>query len=97
MRTTLITIAVLHWAVLLIPGFNFVLIGQLAAGDLRSKALAAVAGMTAATLTWALLAILGVGVLFAAHPVLRQIAQIAGGLYPILQPGDVACCDGGRG
>lgn len=81
MLTTLITIAILHWAVLLVPGFNFVLIGQLAAGDARSKALAAVAGMTTATLTWALLAVMGVGVIFAAHPGLRQLAQIAGGLY----------------
>jgi threonine efflux protein len=81
MLPTLLTIAVLHWAVLLIPGFNFILIGQLAAGDARSKALAAVAGMTTATLTWALLAVMGVGVIFSMHPVLRQVAQIAGGLY----------------
>ena len=81
MLTTLITIAVLHWAVLLVPGFNFILIGQLAAGDARSKAFAAVAGMTSATLAWALLAVMGVGVVFAAHPALRQVAQVAGGLY----------------
>jgi threonine efflux protein len=81
MLTTLITIAVLHWAVLLIPGFNFVLIGQLAAGHVRSKALAAVAGMSTGTLTWALLAVMGVGVVFSVHPVLRQVAQLAGGLY----------------
>ncbi|RYG12563.1 MAG: hypothetical protein EON92_07950 [Burkholderiales bacterium] len=30
MLASLLAIAVLHWAVLLIPGFNFVLIGQLA-------------------------------------------------------------------
>ena len=30
MLETLITIAVLHWAVLILPGFNFLLIGQLA-------------------------------------------------------------------
>lgn len=48
MYTALLTIALLHWAVLLLPGFNFVLIGQLAASGKRSVAMAAVAGMTTA-------------------------------------------------
>ncbi len=79
--TPLITIALLHWAVLLLPGFNFVLIGQLAASGQRRAAWYAVGGMTTATLVWALLAVAGVGVVFAAHPLLRQGVQIAGGLY----------------
>lgn len=81
MLTSLATIAVLHWAVLLVPGFNVVLLGQLAASGQRDRAFAAVAGMTLGTLSWALLAVLGVGVVFAAHPVLRDIVQVAGGLY----------------
>lgn len=81
MLTSLLAIAVLHWAVLVIPGFNFVLIGQLAAGGSRVAAMAAVAGMTMATLAWATLAVAGVGIVFTAHPVLRSIAQVAGGLY----------------
>jgi threonine efflux protein len=81
MLTSLLAIAVLHWAVLVIPGFNFVLIGQLAAGGSRAAAMSAVAGMTTATLVWASLAVAGVGVVFTAHPTLRHIAQFAGGLY----------------
>jgi threonine efflux protein len=81
MLTTLIAIAVLHWAVLVIPGFNVVLIGQLAASGSRRGALAAVAGMTCATLVWASLAVAGVGIVFTAHPLARQAVQIAGGLY----------------
>ncbi len=81
MLTSLLAIAVLHWAVLIIPGFNFVLIGQLAAGGSRAAAMSAVAGMTMATLVWATLAIAGVGIVFTAHPALRYLAQIAGGLY----------------
>lgn len=81
MLQSLITIALLHWAVLLVPGFNFVLIGQLAAAGSRRAALAAVVGMTTATLLWAVLAVAGVGVVFAAHPLLRQVAQVGGGLY----------------
>lgn len=81
MLTSLLAIAVLHWAVLVIPGFNFVLIGQLAAGGSRVAAMSAVAGMTTATLVWASLAVAGVGIVFAAHPTLRHVAQVAGGLY----------------
>ena len=81
LASTLLTIALLHWAVLLLPGFNFVLIGQLAASGQRRAAWHAVGGMTTATLAWALLAVAGVGVVFAAHPLLRQGMQIAGGLY----------------
>lgn len=81
MLSALLAIAVLHWAVLVIPGFNFVLIGQLAASGSRAAAVAAVVGMTTATLVWAGLAVAGVGAAFSAHPQLRQWAQVAGGLY----------------
>ncbi|MDP1565560.1 MAG: LysE family transporter [Polaromonas sp.] len=54
---------------------------QLAGSQSRATALAAVAGMTSATLVWALLAVVGVGIVFSTLPVLRQGAQIAGGLY----------------
>jgi threonine efflux protein len=81
MLGSLVTIALLHWAVLLVPGFNVVLIGQLAAGGTRSTAMLAVLGMTTATLIWASLAVLGVGAVFSAHPQLRFAAQIAGGAY----------------
>ena len=81
MLTSFLTIAVLHWVVLVIPGVNFVLIAQLAAGSARSVSLAAVAGITTVTLTWATLAILGMGAVFAAHPALRQAFQVAGGAY----------------
>lgn len=81
MLQILATIAILHWAVLLIPGFNFVLIGQLAAGGSRRAAFAAVVGMTTATLIWASLAVAGVGAVFTAHPSLRLLAQLLGGLY----------------
>jgi threonine efflux protein len=81
MLTTFLTIAVLHWVVLVTPGVNFVLIAQLAAGSRRSVSLAAVAGITTVTLLWASLAILGMGAIFSAHPALRQGFQIAGALY----------------
>ena len=81
MIDALVTIAVLHWVVLLTPGVNFVLIAQLASRGDRSTAVAAVLGITTATLTWAIIAIVGVGTIFATHPTIRQIVQIAGGVY----------------
>ncbi len=81
MLASLFAIALLHWAVLLVPGFNVVLLAQLAGAQSRATALAAVAGMTSATLAWASLAVLGIGVVFSTQPMLRQGAQIAGGLY----------------
>lgn len=81
MLTTFLTIAILHWVALVTPGVNFVLILQLAAGSPRSVSLAAAAGITTVTFLWALLAILGMGAAFSAHPALRQAFQIAGGAY----------------
>lgn len=83
MLASLIAIAFLHWVVLVTPGANFLLVGQLAASGQRRAAIAASLGITCVTFTWALLAVLGVGVVFAAHPLLRQLAQIAGGAYLI--------------
>ncbi|MBT0570983.1 LysE family transporter [Curvibacter sp. CHRR-16] len=79
--TVLLSIAMLHWVVLITPGANFVLVGQLAASGQRREALAATVGISCVTAAWATLAVLGLGVVFALHPVLRQVAQIAGGLY----------------
>lgn len=81
MLPSLLAIALLHWAVLLVPGFNVVLLAQLAGGQSRAAAFAAVGGMTTATLAWATLAVMGIGAVFSAHPTLRQAAQVAGGLY----------------
>lgn len=81
MLPSLLTIALLHWAVLLVPGFNLVLLAQLAGGQSRATAFAAVGGMTTATLVWGSLAVLGIGVVFSTLPMLRQGAQVAGGLY----------------
>jgi threonine efflux protein len=81
MLSSLISIAILHWAVLVLPGFNFLLIGQLSAAGKTSAAMSAVAGMATATLMWATLAVAGVGIVFTTHPSIRQFAQIAGGIY----------------
>ncbi len=81
MLSVLLTIALLHGVALITPGANFILIGQLAASGKRVQACIAAIGVTTVTLTWASLAILGIGLVFSSHPQLRQICQVAGGLY----------------
>lgn len=81
MISTLLTIGFLHWLVLLLPGANFLLVGQLAASGKRACACAAAFGVTTVTFTWATLAILGIGLIFNAHPAWRQALQVAGGVY----------------
>lgn len=81
MTATLTTIAALHWVVLITPGVNLMLVSQLAADGQQRAAIYACFGITTVTLTWALLALLGVNALFTAHPQLRLGLQIMGGLY----------------
>lgn len=81
MSTTLLTIALLHWLVLVTPGANVLLVSQLAAGGQRRSAFFAGLGVTTVAVTWALLALLGVNAVFAAMPQLRLALQVAGGIY----------------
>ena len=81
MFATLLTIALLHWLVLITPGANVLLVSQLAASGQRRSAFFAGLGVTAVAVTWALLALLGVNAVFAALPQLRLALQVAGGIY----------------
>jgi threonine efflux protein len=81
MLTTLVSIALLHWIVLVTPGANVLVVTSLAASGSRRAAFFAGLGVTAVAGIWSSLAILGVGAVFAAHPLLRQVVQIAGGVY----------------
>jgi threonine efflux protein len=81
MFTPLLTVALLHWLVLITPGANVLLVSQLAAGGQRRSAFFAGLGVTAVAVTWALLALLGVNAVFAAMPQLRLALQVAGGVY----------------
>jgi threonine efflux protein len=81
MLPTLLSIALLHWLVLITPGANVLLVSQLAASSHRNSAFYAGLGISFVAVTWALLAILGVNALFAAHPIVRLALQIAGAVY----------------
>lgn len=81
MLTTLLTVAILHWVALITPGPNMLLVSQLAASGYRGSACIAGIGVSVVAVIWALLAILGLNALFAAHAQLRLAMQMAGGLY----------------
>jgi threonine efflux protein len=81
MLTTLVTVTLLHWVVLVTPGANVLLVAQLAAAGHRRSACYAALGVTTVALTWAAMAILGVNAVFAAHPKLRLALQALGGAY----------------
>jgi threonine efflux protein len=81
MLTTLLSVAVLHWLVLVVPGANVLLVSQLGASGQRRDACYAALGVTLVAGLWALLAVLGVSAVFAVVPKLRFALQLAGGMY----------------
>ncbi len=81
MLTYLVAIAVMHWVVLITPGANVLVVSQLAASGHRRAACFAALGVTVVAVVWAVLAVLGVHAVFSAHPLLRAMLQVAGGLY----------------
>ena len=81
MFASLLSIGVLHWLVLVVPGANVLVVSQLGASGHRRAARYAALGVTLVAGLWALLAILGVSTVFAMVPKLRFVLQLAGGLY----------------
>lgn len=81
MTDALLLIAALHWAVLVTPGPNVIVVTQLAASGQRRSALAAALGVSTVAGIWAALAGLGLHAVFTAHAGLRHAAQAAGSLY----------------
>lgn len=81
MLATLLSVAVLHWVILVTPGANVLVVSQLAAGGARRAACFAALGITVVAVIWASLAALGVHAVFVAHPHLRSLLQLAGGAY----------------
>ena len=80
---TLVTVGLLHWIALVVPGANVLVVSNLAASHARRPAIFAALGITLVAAIWATLAVLGVNAVFAAHPHLRIVVQAAGGLYLI--------------
>jgi threonine efflux protein len=83
MLSTLLTISLLNWVVLLTPGPNVLLVSSLGANGSRTAACLAGIGITVVAGIWATLAVMGVHVIFQAHPSLKLVLQLCGGAYLI--------------
>ncbi len=77
----LLTIALMHAVVLVIPGPDVLLVSQTAVSRSRRAALLAGLGVSLSIGVWAGFALLGVGVLFQAFPWIHTFIKVAGGLY----------------
>jgi threonine efflux protein len=81
MLNILVTLWLLHVAVLLTPGANLLLVSQLAASDRRGSASFAALGVSVGAGMWAALAVFGVNAVFLAFPGFRLTLQAVGGIY----------------
>lgn len=89
MLSILFSIWLVHTAVLISPGVNFILLSQLAASDQEHHNLSLISrnanfvvlGICTGTFVWATSAVLGVHALFQLFPSLRLTLQITGGVY----------------
>lgn len=79
--SSLLTASILHWAVLVVPGANVLLVMQLSASGHRRAACCAGLGITLVAGIWAVLAIAGLHLLLVSHPDVKSGLQTLGGLY----------------
>ncbi|WP_425145775.1 LysE family transporter [Deinococcus sp.] len=81
MLQTLLTVAVLHAALLIVPGPDVLFVSRAAAAHSRRAALLAGLGVSLSIACWAGFALLGVQAIFAAFPWIHTFIRVAGGLY----------------
>lgn len=81
MASTLITLALLYLAALIIPGPNLLLLTHTAASSSRRAALGVALGITTGTFIWVAVAVFGVQQIFAAVPTLQLALKVVGGAY----------------
>ena len=81
MASTLITLALLYLAALIIPGPNLLLLTHTAASSSRRAALGVALGITTGTFIWVAVAVFGVQQIFAALPTLQLALKVVGGAY----------------
>lgn len=71
----------IHFCALITPGPDFFLVSQTAISRSRKEAMAVVAGITVGVMFWALLALLGLNMLFEKMAWLKHVLLVCGGLY----------------
>lgn len=80
MLSILFSIWLVHTAILISPGVNFILLSQFAASDESKSHVYVVIGICVGTFVWAVSAVLGVHALFLLFPSLRLALQVTGGI-----------------
>jgi len=78
-----IAVFTVYVAGVVVPGPNFVAVAHKAASTGRTESLALVAGIVVVNLFWSTCAILGVGFVFRAFPILAFVIKMAGAGYLI--------------
>ncbi len=79
--TFLISVATLYTMLAISPGPNFLVITQAAISRSRSQALCIAIGVSTASVIWASLAALGLGIVLSQFLWLQQAIQVLGGCY----------------
>lgn len=77
----LLAVAALHVVVLVIPGPDVLLVSRTALARSRRAAMLAGLGVVLGISVWAALALLGIGLLFQAFPLVHGAVRVAGGAY----------------
>lgn len=78
-----IGILILQFFVLLVPGPDFFLVSRTGIAGNKIAVCKVVAGICSGALTWMLLSILGLHILFQTHPIVKQLVMLCGACYLI--------------
>lgn len=79
--STVATLFLIHWAGMLFPGPNVLLVSGLAAAGHRRAACQAALGISTVAVIWASVGLIGVSAALAAAPKLKWALQCAGSMY----------------
>lgn len=81
MLFTLATLIFIHFCALITPGPDFFLVSQTAISRSKQDAVLVVAGISTGAMFWAVLALLGLNIIFEKMVWLKEALLIAGGVY----------------
>lgn len=81
MFMALMTLVFIHLCALITPGPDFFLVSQTAISHSRKDSFYVVLGISCSVMVWALLALLGLNIIFEKMAWLRQVLFILGGIY----------------
>lgn len=81
MFIALCTLVFIHFCALITPGPDFFIVSQTAISRSRKQSMLVVAGITTGAMLWALLALMGLNILFEKMAWLKHVMLVVGGIY----------------